>query len=388
MLSRRDDPLDVARHLSRIAIPRRATSLAEAQAAAYIDARLRRAGMQVNATPFRAPMHAGLMYPLLALCGLLAALFNGVLPLSMLLVHGICLILVVADVFLPGLPIKPRQRDSQNIVGTRACATDTNTSNQYASPRWRVILLAPLDTPRVSHGLRQCIGWQRFALAGRFAAAIMLLLLSLGFVLTGQRWWWYAQVLPATYLALTVLLSLVPPHAVDQTAAVQGANGALAVLTSSASRLRQLHSVELWTVALGATRNGNNGLDDMLTRYPFPPEQTLFIGLETIDRGDLTCASPEGLLGQYHADPLLLQTVTSLKLADNTYPIVAYPYTHIPSLTLPLHRQRYRALTMMTRKPPPVSDANVDSISGFDVSMLEQATRLVVHLVQALDQTK
>lgn len=70
---RRDDPLEVIDHLVTKVGTRRATSLGEADAAAFVDSRLRLAGLQVNADSFSAATSLGLTYPLLALLGITAA---------------------------------------------------------------------------------------------------------------------------------------------------------------------------------------------------------------------------------------------------------------------------------------------------------------------------
>src|SRR5437899_8558299 len=68
----REDPLDAVSRIAGEIGPRGATSLGEARAAAYLDGRLRRAGLRVSADSFRAPRSAGADGPLLALPALLS----------------------------------------------------------------------------------------------------------------------------------------------------------------------------------------------------------------------------------------------------------------------------------------------------------------------------
>src|SRR5215212_8612405 len=68
----RESPQDAVNRIAGDIGARRATSLGEAQAAAYLDGRLRRAGLRVSADAFRAPAGVGwdgLVLALLALVG-------------------------------------------------------------------------------------------------------------------------------------------------------------------------------------------------------------------------------------------------------------------------------------------------------------------------------
>src|SRR5690349_16998561 len=63
----REDPLDAVNRIAAEIGARRPTSLGEAQAAAYLDGRLRRAGLRVSADAFRAAAGPGWDGALLAL---------------------------------------------------------------------------------------------------------------------------------------------------------------------------------------------------------------------------------------------------------------------------------------------------------------------------------
>src|SRR5215216_3707787 len=64
----REAPQDAVHRIAGEIGPRRATSLGEAQAAAYLDGRLRRAGLRVSADAFRAP--AGIRWDAIAVAPL------------------------------------------------------------------------------------------------------------------------------------------------------------------------------------------------------------------------------------------------------------------------------------------------------------------------------
>src|SRR5262245_19829296 len=80
----REDPFDAVNRIAGEIGPRRATSLAEAQAAAYLDGRLRRAGMRVVADAFRTSAGPGLEGVLLALLSLAGVILYYWFPLPSL----------------------------------------------------------------------------------------------------------------------------------------------------------------------------------------------------------------------------------------------------------------------------------------------------------------
>lgn len=371
--SRRNDALEVVRHLVTVIGPRQATSLAEAQAAAYVDGRLRRAGMRVNADTFRAATHAGLTYPLLALLGLTAALLTRWLPLPSFLLALWGFLLTLGDALVIPLPPLSLQRDSQNIVGTRA---------GEKAPRWRVVLLAPLDSYPDRTGLYRFLGQHRVAFISRMVVFGLLTLLALLHAFAPSEIWWYGQVLPAVYL----LLLLLPQRARLGTS--PGGAGALAVLLAAAEQLQTLQTVELWTVALGATATGSSGVRDLLARYPFPPTQTLFLNLEHIAAGQLTYASREGVVRQQTADARLVQLAELVDTRDPLINAEPRPYRTAPSLATLLYARNYRVLSILSHTDEPVTISDTKPLANLDAQMLERTTRFVVGIVQQLDQAQ
>lgn len=369
--SPRNDSLDVVRHLVTVIGPRRATSLAEAQAAAYIDGRLRRAGMRVSADTFSAPTCLGLTYALLFLLGLSTAVLTFWMPFLAVPLALCGLGLAVGDALVGPIPLFAPHRDSQNIVGTQA---------SEKQPRWRVVILAPLDSLPSSSGIHRFTGPRRLAVLSRMTVFLLLALLALLQQVEPGGMWKYGQLVLVACLLVTVL-----PFPQSSGASPGGA-GALAVLLAAAERLNTLHVVELWAVALGATATGNSGLHNLLARYPFPKIETLLLALETIDQGHLTYASREGVLRQRPADSLLTRIVAAIDASDPTINAEPRPYNVAPSIADPLHRRGYRALTILTHSDALERDASGESaLKQIDPQSIERATRLVVGIVQYLD---
>jgi hypothetical protein len=397
---RQDDGSHRVRHLTTSIGPRRATSLEEARAAAYVDGRLRRAGMKVSADPFLASASPPPTAPLLSLAGILAALLVGwvVIPSLFLSLWLIVLTLFELAGFSLPMPLF-RSRDSQNTVGTRA---------SEKRPRWRVVLLAPLDTPPPMQVGGSCVRQQQAMLIVRLIAAVSLAILALVFL--GQQ----EHLLPASLspgglniegvlplgqgVVVVLLLVSLLPRRPRRNPALGGAGG-LAVLQAIAEQIPSTRSVELWGVGVGSSTTGSYGVRDLLNRYPFPRAETLFLTLECIDHGVPVCVSHEGAFRQWRADPLLLDLASR---AQATIPagdtaIQIRPYPAATTLALPLHRRGYRTLAILTDDvPSPTSPASPAARSanrqnpepsGESVSptAIEHTVQLVVSIIRQLD---
>jgi hypothetical protein len=380
------DPLETIRHLVSSIGARPATSLEEAQAAAYVDGQLRRVGMRVSADTFPAPIHSNPVYPLIALAGLLIGLLTGLVPLPSLLLAVWLLVLVAFNMLVAPLPLPPLvSSSSQNIVGTRA-------SEQR--PQWRVILLGPLDSHPAEGGKEQLTRWQRAAAVSYLAACTLLVLLAALTLATAWRGWWYGQIVP-----VIVLVAALFPLQTRGTSLV-GSSTALAVMLKVAERLTALRSVELWVVALGATTTSDSGLRNLLARYPFSSADTLFLIIEKLESEHLAYAKKQGTLRQYAPDALLVRLLRehSAETAANPLPSCSYPAA--TALALPLHIRGYRAMSLLTCTDNPAATAEKlkesvaslramsSGVATFTPQMLEQATETIVGMVRRLDDAE
>ncbi len=366
---RKNDPLEVVRHLAATIGPRPATSLQEAQSAAYLDGRLRRAGMHVSADPFRAPVRRGTVYRVLAAAGVLAALLSRWAPLPALLLSVWLLLLVFVDTILVPLPSPVPHKNSQNIVGNRA---------SEKPPRWRVVLLGAIDTEPRAGPLAALVGGRPAAVIGRLVAFGALAVLALLYVLYAVDGFWYGQALPAAYL----LLLLVPTRTSNDSGL--GNAGSLAVLLHAAERLTALRRVELWIVGVGAAATGDHGPQDFLSRYPFQKVETLFLSLEQIDHGHLSYAPYEGIVRHYRADLLLVDVASAVGLQMSDVPVDPRPYHSATSLARLLHRRGYRALTFVTHSAPAYRVQD-DTLADYSSHAIEAAATMVVGIVEHLD---
>jgi hypothetical protein len=361
---------------------RRPTSLGEAQAAAYLDGRMRRAGLRVSADAFRAAAGPGWDGALLALLATVGVTLYYWLPLPSLAL-AVCN-LVLAAVALPrtGAPLLARKRQSQNVIATRAIDEP---------PRWRVVLLAPLDSPPAASSLARRLTASGRARLGRVAVCGLIALfavLALGGPLELRRLLWYLQIASAVYLLLLAGLEIWTMFAPTTPGAVNHA-GALAALLESADSLNALSRTELWAVALGASASGA-GLADLLRRYPFDREMTLFIGIESVGGGRMSYITRAGIMPQQPADPLLLRLAAAADADDPLIDAEPRPYGSEPALTQQLQRTGRRTLTIIGLDAdgrPAYRGHMADTPEHIDDHALDRAIRLIVGLVKNIDAT-
>ncbi len=373
----REDPLDAVFLVAETIGPRPATSLGEARAAAYLDGRLRRAGMRVTADPFVVAVWEGWDGVAVALLVLAAVALYFWFPLAAVALLLPALSLALWRVVRPDLPLLARRRESQNVIGTRA--------GPQRAP-WRVVLLAPLDAPPQLPAVLRPLSDPRVLALVRAVACLLVALPALAGLWDVQRLWWYVQMLPAAALLALAAQSVWQGRAASGAGAINHA-GALAVLLSTVETLGPTERVELWAVGLGATVPGV-GLGDLLRRYPFERERTLFVALESIGAGELAYLTREGLLRQVRADTALLGCAAAADAADPRVNVAPRPYRGA-TLAGRLQRGGRRALAIVCLgadgRPPLYADP-ADLPEAVDAALLDRAVRLVAGIVRQIDQ--
>jgi hypothetical protein len=378
----REDPLEAINRIAGEIGARRATSLGEAQAAAYLDGRMRRAGLRVSVDAFRAATSAGWDGVLLALLAALGVALYYWFPLPSLALAIWNLAIAVVALLRPGAPLLARKRTSQNVIATRAIDE---------TPRWRVVLLAPLDSPPAIPAFTRMLGAGTRPLLGRVVACgllVLLALLALSGPLELRRLWWGGQFMVVAYLLLMAALDLWTMLAPTTPGASNHA-AALAVLLESADGLNGLEQTELWAVALGATSSGA-GLADLLRRYPFDRAMTLFVGLESLGSERLSYITRAGSLPQYPSDPLLLRLIAETDAGDPLIDAEPRPYHSEPTLVHTLQRDGRRALTIigLDADGRPAQRGRIsDTPEQIDTALIDRAVRLVIGLVRKIDAT-
>jgi|HigsolmetaAR201D_1030396.scaffolds.fasta_scaffold28611_2 hypothetical protein len=370
----RNDPRRRVQMLLQQRKPRLPTSLAEAQAAAHVDAELRRAGMSVSVDTFRTASGYGALIPMLWIVGLLALLSWFVAPWFGIALAAWCLLTSICTLAMPKRPLFARQGDSQNVVATRPAEKE---------PHWRVVLLTRVDVAKGRGTWQRLIAPRGLGAWVRLLASALLTGLLVWAHLSGQAIYTLLASLPLLYFtALTAILYL--PF---RPSASSVGTGALAAQIAAAEQAANLHAIELWAVALGATAQGQrDGLRNFLERYPFPRGDTLFIGIDQLDVGKLSIITREQIVRVQYADPYLLKLLAEVDASDPSIDAEPRVMRDGPSLIAPLLRQGYRAVLLRSYGQGSIAPAQSgDPLDALDERLIAQAARLIVGLVHKLD---
>ena len=353
-------------HLSEIG-QRRPTSSQEAAAAAYFNGRLRSVGLKVATDRLSAARRSSLTSPLLMGAAAGAALLSLQAPWLSCAALLLIWVLLLIDGLIAPLPVLAPRGESQNIVGTREIGESGGLRPR--APRWRVVMLAPLDSSNAPRGLRRLAGSDRSATMGRITAVYVAAVIAALAALLPTQPWASAQIGPTIYLLLIALggmLPVTPSH-------TDGGAYALAATFDAARQLSGLRHTEVWAVGLGATSSDNSGLRDLLSRYPFPAEHTLFVVVAPLHGNTLAFATREGAVRPRAADRLLLRLVGEVDAADPAIDADPRPLQIDQSSGLLLLRQQRRALSLFSPTAPA------------DPRVVERSSRLLIGLVQRLE---
>ena len=376
----RTDPTDTVWYLVNDVGARSATSLEEAQAAAYIDGCFRRAGLHVSVDPFTSHTSLGWDGVILGLISLAAVTVFYWWPIASLCFILSGFILAVWRLSRPSQPLVVQRSVSQNVIGTRVLSQ---------SPMWRIVLTAPLDAPPVVGYPFRWVLRRRCSFAGYVVAYLAIIALMITSWVDVQPVWWYAQF---PFIAYILFLSIADGYtlfAPTSPGAVSHA-GAMAVLLSSAEVLTDIEHVELWFVGLGATNTGT-GINDLLARYPFEPNRTFFISLEGIGHGALAYITREGFMQRCATDHFLLDIAAK---ADSVDPFIDIePRLFYDGLTLGgvLRCSGWRVLTITcldNKGHVPYYASMNDKPHIVDTIVLDRAIRMVSACVRQIDSVK
>ncbi|MDW8212681.1 MAG: hypothetical protein RMJ55_03930 [Roseiflexaceae bacterium] len=373
-----ETPFEIAARIVETIGPRPPGSIGEAKMAAFLDARLRQAGFRLSAESyrtFRLPGYDGIVFGTLAVIGVISFYWMPLLAILMFAVSaGAAFLTLLYDTVLLAPHIM-----SQNVVATRAAA---------GVMRWRLVVLAPLSSPPAVGRRLAAIGYGSLGRIGRTVAAALLLALSITAVtplpFNLRTWLWYAQSAPAIALLAQGIAALIVQRAPATPGAISYA-GALATLIESAARLPRLQHTEVWMIGVGSDTRGA-GIDDLLRRYPFEPQQTIFVGLDGIGSGTLCYLAAEGALRPQLADSLLLRLAA--RVVDSGQAAAKPCVCRCATYAGVLRRRGWRAMgiaSLDAQKRIPHRYERSDDLSRLDAEHLDNAVRLVVGLARALD---
>ena len=364
----RDDPLEVLEHLIDHVGDRPPASVAEARAAAYFKGRLRRAGMQVAIDTFAIVAPPGYDGLLLAVCAMLSAILGYWWPEVALGTAAMTLLVGIVAMMRRDPLLAPR-RTSQNVIATRA-------STEAA--RMTVVVLVALDNAPPATAWRAWWFDERRVRTWRVVLAGLLTACTLASVLDPRQPWWYAQCALALLLAALAGVGYGRGR-LRHDGRIQAGEFAAALLAAGSTIAHT--RVELWIAGIGA-RSVGHGIDDMLERYPFDPDTTLFVVLDGIANG-----MPQATVAPRRT-PEPWDAVLGEVLVASGFGIGPIAGRHHP-VALRLRRQaRQRLVTIGSTEGPAGARASGDvaARAGLSARSIEQVAERFTMFLRLLDE--
>lgn len=365
----RENPIDAVTKIASEIGARPVTSLAEAQTAAYVASRLRRAGMQVWTDPFKTSPLTGSWSFLVALVAMSTIFLWSFNPAYAFASGVVAFVLAVITSSSRIRHIGIHDRESQNIIGTQPA---------LKPPTRRVVLLVPLDSHQPPDPIS---GYE--ARIGATAALLTVMSIELFAPLAIPVWVRATLVLmPIVYIVVAAVAELWVRSQPHSRGAVSYA-GSLAAMLTAIEDVGRLSHTEIWAVGLGGGTTGA-GMAELMRRYPFDTQATFFIGIEGIGRGSLSYIVRDLNDRTRSADPLLIEVVTEATLGVNAEARVAA----FRSLVRPLTRAKRRTIGIACLDPHgrvPLQGSRNDTIESVNPALIEQAARLIANTIRALD---
>lgn len=365
----RENPMEAVSKIADEFGARPVTSFAEAQTAAYVGSRLRRAGMQVWTDPFRTSPPTGSGSFMVALVAISVVILWGINPAYAFASAVVACVLALLSASPRIRHLGIHDRESQNVIGIQPA---------LKPPTRRVVLLVPLD----SHQPPDPIS----SFEARIGATVALLTI-MGIELIAPldipvvvRF--LLLIMPVAYIVVASIAELWVRSQPHSRGAVSYA-GSLAAVLTAAEDVGRLSHTEIWTVGLGGGTTGA-GLAELMRRYPFDAQATFFIGIEGIGRGTLSYIVRDLNERLRSADPLLIELVTEATLGVNAEARIAA----FNSLVRPLTRAKRRTIGIACLDQHgrvPLQGTHKDTVESVNPALIEQTARLIANTIRALD---
>ena len=365
----RENPMEAVSKIADEYGARPVTSFAEAQTAAYVGSRLRRAGMQVWTDPFKTSPPTGSGSFLVALVAISVLVLWGINPAYAFASAAVAFVLALLSTSSRIRHIGIHDRESQNVIGIQPA---------LKPPTRRVVLLVPLD----SHQPPDPISSFEARIGATTALLTIMgieLLAPLDIPIVAR---FLLLVIPTAYIVVAAIAELwvrSQPHS----RGAESYAGSLAAVLAAAEDVGRLSHTEIWTVGLGGGTTGA-GLAELMRRYPFDAQATFFIGIEGIGRGTLSYVVRDLNERMHSADPLLIELVTEATLGVNAEARIAA----FNSFTRPLTRAKRRTISIACLDQHgriPLQGTNKDVVESVNPALIEQTARLIANTIRALD---
>ena len=368
--------------------PRGTGTPGEAAAADFVAGRIAALGLPVERQTFRAVASQNEFPMGINLVALLAV---AIYPLGGPLARWIGAALALSTAPLLWQTIRTSNNPLRPLLSQVTSRNVVTRVEPRGGLRQRVVILAHLDTNRCrtmwqSSTVRYLEPLAYLTLA--VLASLGLLYLA-GALLGGPAWVWWLSLLPAGYVAGTIV-SLWQDDRTPYSCGAHDNAASVAVALEIGARLgaQPLDSTQVWLAFTGAEETDHAGLYALLRQHEPFLRRAAFIGLEGVGSGEIVYLTRQGLCAHYRPDPGLLALAARVAARHPELGVRAAQMTMEDEVGT-LRRRGYRAICVAGRDPATGTlphwhraDDTVDTVSA---QVLERAADFVMALLEELD---
>jgi hypothetical protein len=369
--------------------PRGPGSDEERQMASFVAGRLERLGVPHTQIDFRTVRGTATLY-LVPFLGILVSIgLAWFYPLAGLIGSTIFALIAVLEATNRAVISWIFRLDkSQNVLGLIPHRPPPGFED--ADPLRQVVLIAPLDSPR--------LGWLDSRAMQQWIRGLTLLTLvcvmAIPFMIAA--WLFLEQELLlflAGVPALIVFMALLFILQRDLTGkAVPGRNsngsGIAAMLAMTEDLMRHPPvGVETLLVFTGASQSGSAGMRNFLRENEFNPETTYFISLESVGRGPVCFTRAEGPIFSLQSSPGMVHIAGEIALSHPDRLMRPIIHGGLPTEQYAALIRGYQAMTIMGHPDPRESTAPPEAIQDDEIDPYEiDSACLLVHgIIRRLD---
>jgi hypothetical protein len=369
--------------------PRGPGSDEERQMASFVAGRLERLGVPHTQIDFRTVRGTATLY-LVPFLGILVSIgLAWWYPLAGLIGATVfALITVLEATNRPVVSRIFRLDKSQNVLGL--IPHQPPPGFEDADPLRQVVLVAPLDSPR--------LGWldSRSMRNSILGLTLMVLLCVMAIPLMIAAWLFleeemllFLAAVPAFFVFLTLIFIMQRDLAGK---AVPGRNsngsGIAATLAIAEDLMRNPPvGVETLLVFSGASQSDSAGMRNFLSENEFNPETTYFISVDSVGRGPVCFTRAEGTLFSLQSSPGMVHIAGEIALSHPDRLMRPIIHRGIPTEQYAALIRGYQAMTIMGHPDPRESTAPPEAIDEDEIDPYEiDSASLLVHgIIRRLD---
>jgi hypothetical protein len=373
----------------QMAEPRTPGSDQERMMASFVAGRLERLGVPHTQVDFRTVRGTATLY-LFPFLGILVSIgLAWFYPLVGLI--GSTIFALIAVLEATNRPIVSRMfrlDKSQNVIGL--IPNRPPPGFEDADPLRQVVLIAPLDSPRLGwldgRSFQQVI--RGLTLIALFSVLSIPLLVAAWLFLEVELLL-FAAAIPS--LIVFIALLFIMQRDIAGTAVPgrnSNASGIAALLTLAEDLMRNPPvGVETLLVFSGASQAGSAGMTNFLSENEFNPDTTYFLSVQSVGRGPICFTRAEGPLLSLQSSPGLVHIAGDIALSHPNRLMRPILHRGIPTEQYAALIRGYQAMTIMGHPDPNESTAPPEAIDNDEIDPYEidSACLLARGIIRRLD---